>query len=100
MAGEGADINGGVDGTADDFSSVVKREFNLVSDLVATDANSIVPADITIQDDALAQSWLLDGCNWLNPPYDHLARWAKKCYEEAMKGAKTLFLVPASVGSN
>lgn len=37
---------------------------------------------------------------WLNPPYSNIGPWAKKCAEESALGARILFLVPASVGSN
>jgi len=70
-------------------------------DLAASKANTVNPNRFfTKQDDALVQSWPLDGWCWLNPPYAHIGPWAKKCYEEAQKGCKTALLVPAVVGSN
>ncbi len=47
------------------------------------------------------QEWhKIPGILWLNPPFDNIAPWAKKCAEESRKGAKILFLTPASVGAN
>jgi site-specific DNA-methyltransferase (adenine-specific) len=97
---QGVDLNGGVYHTPDDFLSVVKAEFNIVFDLASTDENCVVPDHFTVEDNALIQPWNAVGWNWLNPPYDNIAPWAKKCYEEMQRGAATLFLVPASVGSN
>lgn len=54
--------------------------------------------------DALACDWgVLSGVLWLNPPYNDLAPWARKCSEsvrENSDGDRILLLVPASVGSN
>jgi len=98
---QGVDLNKGVYGTPDDFLSVVKAEFNIVFDLASTDENCIVPDHFTEKDNALVQPWNAVGWNWLNPPYHNIGAWARKCYEEmAYNEVATLFLVPASVGSN
>jgi len=97
---QGVDLNGGVYGTPDDFLAVVKSEFQIVFDLASTDDNCIVPDHFTEQDNALVQPWNCVAWNWLNPPFDKIGPWARKCFEEMNKGAATLFLVPASVGSN
>lgn len=57
------------------------------------------------ENDSLKQAWhqlpyLPSGLLWLNPPFSNIAPWAAKCAEESAKGARILFLVPASVGSN
>lgn len=53
------------------------------------------------ESDSLEQEWSdIDGLLWLNPPFDRIEPWAKKCAEEAELGAEILFLVPAAIGSN
>jgi DNA N-6-adenine-methyltransferase (Dam) len=37
------------------------------------------------------------GLCWLNPPYNQIAPWARKCHES---GSRVAMLVPASVGTN
>jgi hypothetical protein len=57
---------------------------------------------LTRQDDSLFVPWaevLGDGLGWLNPPFNAIPRWARKCRDEALLGARVLFLVPASVAS-
>lgn len=60
-------------------------------------------------DDALRQPWhrlneyaLDEGqpWSWLNPPFGHIAPWARKCCEESQLGAHIAMLVPASIGAN
>jgi len=36
---------------------------------------------------------------WLNPPFEDLGAWAKKCKEESAKGARIVMLTPASIGA-
>ena len=43
---------------------------------------------------------LPEGLLWLNCEFDDVTIWAKKCGEEAAKGASILLLTPASVGAN
>ena len=69
-------------------------------DLAADEANA--KADMWIDEgrNSLALDWRLvigAGWGWLNPPFDNITPWAKKCAET---DAKIAFLVPASVGSN
>jgi hypothetical protein len=37
---------------------------------------------------------------WLNPEFDDIAAWAKRCASAASLGATIVFLTPAAVGSN
>lgn len=34
-------------------------------------------------------------CNFVNPPYSEIKKWAKKGYEEYLKGNTVVFLVPS-----
>lgn len=70
-------------------------------DLAASPENAKAPKFYTIEDDSLSKPWHeLDGVLWLNPPFDNIAPWAKKCEQEARLGAQILLLTPASVGAN
>lgn len=56
---------------------------------------------LTEENDSLSRAWhTLKGLLWLNPPFGNIAPWARKCHEEAEKGADILLLIPAAVGSN
>lgn len=47
------------------------------------------------QDNGLFQDWAPNRC-WMNPPYGReIGRWMKKAYEESLKGATVVCLVPA-----
>lgn len=69
-------------------------------DLAADRHNAKGAIYFTERDDSLLQDWDAfsgKGWCWLNPPFAHIAPWAKKCSES---GIKIAFLVPAAVGSN
>lgn len=105
---QGIDINQGVYKTDPLFMSVVNKEYRVVFDLAADSGNAQADGYFTEKDDALSDSWSWAGITketdggflWLNPPYDDIGAWARRCAVEAAEGAKILFLVPASVGSN
>ena len=45
--------------------------------------------------DGLKQDWSKDVC-WMNPPYGReQIKWIKKAYEESLKGATVVCLIPA-----
>jgi len=47
------------------------------------------------QDNGLFQEWAPNRC-WMNPPYGReIGRWMQKAYEESLKGATVVCLVPA-----
>lgn len=85
------------------FINAVTRRFgSLGFDLAASAENSKSSAGkyFDVADDALTQSWqdLTKGWCWLNPPFDNIGPWVRKCAEESRKTA-ILCLLPASVGS-
>jgi phage N-6-adenine-methyltransferase len=46
--------------------------------------------------DALLSDWLyVADCFWLNPPYSKIAAFMQKAYEESLKGATVVCLIPA-----
>lgn len=85
-----------------DFIKVVEKRFGPIAfDLAASAENHKGGGYFTKEMDSLQQHWHeLPGLLWLNPPFDNIAPWAKKCAEESVRGANILLLVPASIGSN
>jgi len=71
-----------------------------IIDLAASIGNAIVPRYYTEEDNALVQSWVVDGWGFCNPPYANIRPWVQKAWEESQAGAKVAMLVPAGVGSN
>lgn len=89
--------------TPEDFRDAVVKRFGMTDfDLAACDDNYFSKLGwFTESDNALRQLWRhLPGTLWLNPPFGNIAPWAEKCRKESIEGARILFLVPASVGSN
>lgn len=88
--------------TPADFMAAVTARFGPISfDLAALAENTQHKNFFSIRDNSLVQDWhKLHGLLWLNPPFDNITPWAKKCAEERERGARIAFLVPASVGSN
>lgn len=90
-----------------EFIWACERKFKgkIVLDLAASSENAKATAFYTQEQDSLSKSWhkitrLPNEWFWLNPPFDNITPWAKKCAEESAKGAAILFLTPASIGSN
>lgn len=88
--------------TPPEFMHAVVKRFGPVSfDLACVAETAKAKRFYTPEDNALVQPWhKLSGLLWLNPPYDKISEWASKCSRESKLGARILFLVPASVGSN
>ena len=89
--------------TPDDFFNKLKLRFNFTMDLACTTENTKTPCGFyrDLGADALKQDWALwhtfnGGWMWCNPPYGReLGLWVKKAYEESLKGAKIVMLIPA-----
>lgn len=88
--------------TPPDFMAAVARRFGKINfDLAAHAENTKHPNFFSLEDDSLRQEWhMIPGWLWLNPPFDKIEPWAAKCHDASARGAKILFLTPASVGSN
>lgn len=70
----------------------VYGEFTL--DPCATSANAKCKRFFTRKDDGLSQPWR--GKVFMNPPYGReIGRWMRKAFEESLKGAFVVCLVPA-----
>lgn len=87
--------------TPDNFITAVENRFEIINwDLAASKSSSRGQCWFDESQNSLIQDWnALRGNLWLNPPFDCIGKWAKKCSEYGGDG-KILFLVPASVGSN
>ncbi len=108
MPTQGIDLKQGVYRTDPAFMVVTKERFPIKFDLAASADNTQVQDFFyDEQENALSEahnwaaiSMALGGYLWLNPPYDDIGTWARRCAVESTEGAKILFLVPASTGSN
>ncbi len=85
-----------------EFIRACEHRFGPIAfDLAASPTNAKAKRFFTKEDDSLVQQWhKIPGLLWLNPEFDDIAPWARKCHFEASRGARILFLTPASVGSN
>lgn len=78
----------------------------VVWDLAANAANTKAERFYDEEMNSLVQPWheisAPGGMLWLNPPFDDIGPWAKKCSVEATWGGcpPIVMLTPASVGSN
>lgn len=93
--------------TPRDFVEAVRKRLGITNfswDLAASSDNTVCPRYIDVATNSLTVDWnnlgQRDCWLWLNPPFADIAPWARKCAEESDKGARIVFLVPASVGSN
>ena len=69
--------------------------FNFDIDVASTDENHLVDKYWTIEDDALSKDWSGMTC-WMNPPYGReIGKFVKKAYEESLKGATVVCLIPS-----
>lgn len=81
------------------------NEFDFIHDLAASKENAKCTFYYTIEDNALSlrwhklqeRDWIGDSALWLNPPYSNIKDWVQKAYEENLKGAKIVMLIPARV---
>lgn len=71
-------------------------------DLAAEPENAKAVHFFTEEEDSLKQEWP-PGNLWLNPPFENIGPWAKKCAQYVRspwkKWGRVFFLTPASVGS-
>lgn len=79
--------------TDQNFYDVVNKEFKFKMDMAATKENSKC---ILYSSDSLDVDWILnDWWLWCNPPYSKVKEFTKKAYDESVKGAATVMLIPA-----
>ena len=92
--------------TPPEFIAAVKKRFGITEfecDLAADDDNALAPFYFTKEDSAFdAPTWNFGpGWNWCNPEFSALKAWTYRASVERLaEGARTLMLLPASVGTN
>jgi phage N-6-adenine-methyltransferase len=93
--------------TPSNFIKAVEARFGkLELDLAAHQDNHVTPRYYGpggIYPDSLAVDWPTTGNLWLNPPFDNITPWVKKCYANTERSSSRAYihlLVPASVGAN
>lgn len=88
-----------------EFMRAVERKFGPIAiDLAASGPQSAkAPRWITPEEDSLKQPWaeqLAGGLGWDNCPYSNITPWARYHAQQHTLGARTLLLVPGSIGAN
>ena len=77
------------------FFDELNKEFNFTLDPCATSENAKCTKYFTVEDDGLKQDWSND-IVFMNPPYGReIKYWVQKAYEESLKGATVVCLIPA-----
>lgn len=73
----------------------LNKEFNFTLDPCATKQSAKCEKFYTITEDGLKQDWGSE-IVFINPPYGReISKWVKKAYEESIKGALCVMLIPA-----
>jgi len=81
--------------TPQEFFDKLNEEFAFELDVCADDSNHKVNKYFTKETNGLEQDWHPHIC-WMNPPYGReIKHWVKKAYEESLKGAVVVCLLPA-----
>lgn len=74
---------------------ILNDEFGFTLDVCATVQNAKTDNYFSLDDNGLEQDWTGNTC-WMNPPYGReTGGWVKKAYEESLRGAKVICLLPA-----
>lgn len=90
--------------TPQDFFDTLNKEFRFTLDACASKENAKLPFYFTYQQNALFQSWNVQGkfsrcAVWVNPPYNNkIGEWVRKCYETAQSGATVVCLLQCRSG--
>ncbi len=80
--------------TPQEFYDQLDGEFHFTLDPCATVENAKCANFYTKEDDGLSKDW--HGVVFMNPPYGRaIKHWIKKAYEESLKGATVVCLIPA-----
>lgn len=70
------------------------EKYNFTLDVCATPKNALVDEFFSEEDDGLSKDW--SGVCWMNPPYGRAIKlWVAKAYQESLKGATVVALIPA-----
>ena len=81
--------------TPQDYFNILNKEFEFTLDPCATEENAKCKKYYTKKENGLIQDWSNE-IVFMNPPYGReIRRWIKKAYEEGLKGATVVCLVPS-----
>ena len=81
--------------TPQDFFNKLNNEFNFTLDPCCTKETAKCKKYYTIEDDGLSQDWSNE-IVFMNPPYGRkTGKWIEKAYNESLKGAIVVCLIPA-----
>ena len=82
-------------GTPQDLFDQLDKIYNFTLDPCATHENAKCKKYYTKQDNGLSKDWGGE-IVFMNPPYGReIGKWVKKAYEESLKGAVVVCLIPA-----
>ncbi len=82
--------------TPQDFFDKLNEEFNFDWDVCASEDNAKCSNFFTVHDDCLRLNWAPEMVYFMNPPYGReMPKFIKKAYEESLKGATVVCLLPA-----
>lgn len=86
--------------TPQDLFNKLNNFYHFTLDPCCTHENAKCLKHYTQEDNGLIQSWQGE-IVFCNPPYGRdIGKWVKKAYDEAMKGAKIVMLIPARVDTS
>ena len=81
--------------TPDDLFTTLDEEFHFTLDVCATKENTKCLNYFSSEENGLIQNWVPNRC-WMNPPYGReIIKWMRKAYEENLRGALVVCLVPS-----
>ena len=81
--------------TPKEVFDTLNKEFNFTLDPCCTEETAKCDKFYTISENGLKQDWSKDTV-FVNPPYGReISDWVKKSYEEYLKGATVVMLIPA-----
>jgi site-specific DNA-methyltransferase (adenine-specific) len=81
--------------TPKDFYNKLNNEFDFTLDPCCTKQTAKCKKYYTIKDNGLIQDWSNERV-FMNPPYGReIGKWIKKAYNESIKGALVVCLIPA-----
>ena len=86
--------------TPDSIFKPLEEEFGIVIDVCASEHNKKCSLRYTIEENGLLQDWSVWHACWMNPPFGEQAKWVKKAYEESLRGATVVCLLPARTNTN
>jgi len=87
--------------TPNDFYNNLNKKYNFVFDLACSKENCKTKDGYTVENNSLEQNWNNitlhsdGGWLWLNPPYSKCKEFVSKSYNEMLKGAKIVMLIPS-----